>query len=274
MKRYLSPEKIERVSKDFSFLVKRIRKSYGELDLRIRDGYFNLYFKGNSLAKVTVKGDGYKVSIHRKFATDDVYRGDSRFEEDWVLRDKYKEFQLSPKLLRSFFQKKYIDKLCRNIARVNYSEEITFEQMLITDNLERADFLIIDRQVKEPASHGKTVDLLALRNHSGNKFNFLVVEVKLGKNPELRHDVVSQLNNYLEHIRSHFQEWKTSYEETYRQMKRLGLFDLPTHEEIEILSGVTGLIAVGWYSGIAQQQIEELKPHLGDIEVKLFTNDF
>lgn len=146
--------------------------------------------------------------------------------------------------------------------------------MLVTDNLERSDFFIIDRQVTEPAFHGKTVDLLALRNYSGNKFHFNVVEVKLGKNPELSHDVVSQLNNYLEHIRAHFQEWKTSYEITYRQMKRLGLFDFPVHDEIEILPGVTGLIAVGWYSGIAQQQIEELKPRLGDIEVKLFTNDF
>jgi hypothetical protein len=57
-------------------------------------------------------------------------------------------------------------------------------------------------------------------------------------------------------------------------MKRLGLFDFPAHDEIEILPGVNGLIAVGWYSGIAQQQIEELKPRLGDIKVKLFTNDF
>ena len=92
MKRYLSTDKIDRVSKDFSFLVKRIRNSYGELDLRIRDGYFNLYFKGNSLAKVTVKKDGYKVSIHEKFATDDVFRGDSRFEAEGLLRGKYKEF--------------------------------------------------------------------------------------------------------------------------------------------------------------------------------------
>ncbi len=273
MKRYLSPDKIDRVLKDFSFLVKRIRNSYGELDLRIRDGYFNLYFKGNSLAKVTVKRDGYKVSIHRKFATDDVYRGDSRFEAEGLLKGKYKEIHLSPESLHPFFQKKYLDKLCSNIARVNYSEEITFEQMLITDNLERSDFFIIDRQVTETAFRGKTVDLLALRNHSGNKFHFNVVEVKLGKNPELRHDVVFQLNNYLEHIRLRFQDWKTSYEKTYRQMKRLGLFDLPAHEEIEILPGVTGLIAVGWYSGIAQQQIEELKPHLGDIKVKLFTNN-
>lgn len=274
MKRYLSPDKFDQVLKDFSFLAKSIRNSYGELDLRIRDGYFNLYFKGNSLAKMTVKRDGYKVSIHRKFATDDVFRGDSRFETEGLLRGEYKEYNLSPIMLRPFFQKKYLDKLCSNIARVNYSEEITFEQMLITDNLERADFLIIDRQVTEPAFRGKKVDLLALRNYSGNKYHFNVIEVKLGKNPELSHDVVFQLNNYLEHIRAHIQEWKTSYEKTYWQMKRLGLFDLPAHEEIEILPGVTGLIAVGWYSGVAQQQIEELKPRLGDIEVKLFTNAF
>jgi len=47
------------------------------------------------------------------------------------------------------FQKKYLDKLFSNIKEVNYSEEITFEQMLITDNSDRSDLIIIDRQVTE-----------------------------------------------------------------------------------------------------------------------------
>ena len=54
MKRYLSQQTYERVSRDFGFLFKAIRKSHGELDFRLRDGYFNLYYKGNSLAKVNI----------------------------------------------------------------------------------------------------------------------------------------------------------------------------------------------------------------------------
>ncbi len=86
MKRYLSQGQIERVSKDFRFLVKKSRKSFGELDLRLRDGYFNLYYKGNSPAKVTVKRDGYVASIHKKFATEKVFRGDSRFDGKGLAR--------------------------------------------------------------------------------------------------------------------------------------------------------------------------------------------
>ena len=273
MKRYLSQGQIERVSTDFEFLVKKIRNSYGELDLRLRDGYFNLYYKGNSLAKVTAKKNEYVASIHRKFATEKVFRGDRRFEGKGLPRGNYLEFHLPSTLLHPFFQQKYLDRLCRNITRVNFSEEITFEQMLITDNLDREDFIIIDRQVTERAFGGKKMDLLALRKQSGNKFQFNVIEVKLGKNPELRYEVANQLNGYLEHIRSRFQVWKDGYEETYRQMKHLGLFEFPAHEQIEILPGIKGLIVVGWYSGIARKSIEELEPHLGDIEVMLCEND-
>ena len=270
MKRYLSQGQIERVSKDFGFLVEKIRKSYGELDLRLRDGYFNLYYKGNSLAKVTVKKDEYVASIHKKFSTDKVFRGDKRFESLGEQSGNYIAFLLAPDEVHPFFQKKHLDRLCSNIARVGYSEEITFEQMLITDNLDREDFLIIDRQVTETALRRKRMDLLALRKIVDNRFRFIVIEVKLGNNPELRYDVADQLKGYFEHIESHFEEWKASYEETYRQMKRLGLFDLPRHDEIEILPGTQGLVVVGGYSGIAKKSIEELRSRVGDIEVKLF----
>ena len=80
MKRYLDQQAFERISHDFLFLFKAIRKSCGELDFRLRIGYFNIYYKGNSLAKVTIRKDEYLVSIHRKFATDKVFRGDDRFK--------------------------------------------------------------------------------------------------------------------------------------------------------------------------------------------------
>ena len=39
-----------------------------DLDLQIRDGYINIYFKGNSLLKLTEKHpDLYAVDIHEKF---------------------------------------------------------------------------------------------------------------------------------------------------------------------------------------------------------------
>lgn len=38
-----------------------------DLDMFIRDGYINIYYKGNSLLKLTEKGDAYAVDIHPKF---------------------------------------------------------------------------------------------------------------------------------------------------------------------------------------------------------------
>ena len=46
----------------------RVNDTHGELDFRLRDNYFNLYYKGNSMAKVTVMGSGYRVAVHRKFS--------------------------------------------------------------------------------------------------------------------------------------------------------------------------------------------------------------
>jgi hypothetical protein len=38
-----------------------------DLDLHIRDGYLNIYYKGNSLLKLTEVGGYDKVDIHEKF---------------------------------------------------------------------------------------------------------------------------------------------------------------------------------------------------------------
>jgi hypothetical protein len=268
MKRYLDKQAFKRVSRDFLFLFEAIKKSRGELDFRLRDGYFNIYYKGNSLAKVTIRKDSYKASIHYKFATEEVFKRDDRFNRLGERHDDYIEFRLIPKLLHPFFQKEYMDRLCSNIAKVNYSEEIAFEHMLITDNMERDDFFIIDRQVTERAMERRKLDLLALKQKQDNRFYFFVMELKLGNNPELRKEVGDQLLVYINHIKAHFPDWKASYEITYRQLKGLGLFDRPEHDEIEIVKGTEGMVVVGGYSGIAAESIRELRNEFPNLEIK------
>ena len=95
-------------------------------------------------------------------------------------RGDYLEFHLPSNMLHSFFQRKYLDRIGSNIASANYSEEITFEQMLITDNLNWQDFLIVDRQVTETALRRQRMDLLALRRVDQDRFQLLVIEVNLG----------------------------------------------------------------------------------------------
>lgn len=272
MKRYLDDEKFQRFLKDFNFLFKIVKNSQGEFDLRLRDNYFNLYYKGNSLAKVNIRKGVYKISIHKKFATDDVFAADERFYRKGKKSRDYLIFSVNPDLLHPFFQKKHLDRFCSNVKEVNYGEEIAFEQKLITDNLEREEIFIIDRQVTETSLKRKRMDLLALEQMQGNEYRFLAIEVKLGNNRELRKDVGVQLQGYVNHINSHFDDWKLCYKKNYKQIKQTRIFDKPSFESIEIINDTKGLVAVGGYSGIGKKSIEELEHSYPDINVKQFPN--
>ncbi len=270
MKRYFNNKNFKRLCEDFEFLVNKIKNYKGELDLRLRDNYFNLYYKGNSLAKVTPRSNDYEISIHKRFSKE-IFKKDGRFMIKDNDKSKYCFIYAENNALPQLFQKKYLDKLFSNIKEVNYNEEITFEQMLITDNSDRSDLIIIDRQVTETGMDGK-LDLLALRQNKDNHFYFEVVEVKLGNNKELARDVGKQLSRYICHIESNIKDWIYSYKEMYRQMKILKLFEKLPWEEIEIDEPVKGIIIVGGYSGIAKESIRKLKKHYPRLVINLIEN--
>ena len=270
MKRYFNDKNFKRVSEDFKFLVDKIRNYKGEVDIRLRDNYFNLYYKGNSLAKITPRVNNYEISIHKRFSKD-IFRKNTHFNIKDNDKSKYCFIYAKSNALPHLFKNQYLDKLFSNIKEVNYSEEITFEQMLITDNLDRRDFIIIDRQVTETGMAGK-LDLLALRQKRDNHYYFEVVEVKLGNNKELAFDVGQQLNKYITHIESNIKDWVSSYEETYRQMKALKLFEKIPWNEIKIEKVVKGIVVVGGYSGIAKASLQNLKKHYPKLNIKVFKN--
>ena len=196
--RFLNPTNFKRMKDDFKFLLKMIKdKDFrGELDLALRDNYFNLYYKGNSLAKVEFnKGNSYKIKINEKFFSKTDAAQDKRFFKTKKRKGAYFEIGLDNKLLHPFFQKKYINQFFSNIREVNNGEEITLEQAIIADNLDRKDIIIIDRQI-EDKGFKKRMDLLALYQveNSKNEYNFCVIEIKLGNNPELKNKVANQLN--------------------------------------------------------------------------------
>ena len=189
IKRVLSDDFLASFMRDFRNLIKIVNASMGELDLSIRENYFNLYYKGNSLGKISpLSAGGYKVRIHEKFFNGT--RADA--PEFFVSRKQegaYVEVTLNAEEHpRRFMQKRHIDQFCGRIKQVNYGEEIVFEQALITDNLGRQDLIIIDRQVTDSALYRRRMDLLALRQlePESNQYGFLVIEVKLGNNPELK----------------------------------------------------------------------------------------
>ena len=166
--------------------------------------------------------------------------------------------------------KKYLKGICQNINKVSSSGELMFEQMLITDNLNREDVFFIDRQITETSLNKKRMDLLALKRTSNNKYHFLLIEVKLGNNQELREDVGVQLNQYLKHINNNFDAWKQCYEKNYQQVKETNIFKKPDFKKIEIVNKTKGEVAVCGYSGVGKEYLENLKRTYPKIKVKQF----
>jgi len=265
--RYLSDTTYEAVRDDFVFLIDKIKESGFEYGLQIRDDYLNLYYKGNSIGKISYKAGQkvYEIKIHRKFVDDSIVK---RFSPA-IVKD-YAVFILPGKKLHPLFSSKNLASMGQRVKAVQFQEEIVFEQMLLTDNAGREDLIVIDRQVVD-RDHDTKMDLLGLKQTEPGKYQFCVIEVKLGNNPELREDVFQQLKGYVERITRNFPQYKKSYELNFIQKQGLGL--MPSGLKIEIVEGVLGIVVVGGYSGLAEKSIAELKAKHPDIKVLHIKNE-
>lgn len=270
IKRYLNAKNLTRTRQDFGFLIKMVQQSEGEFDFAIRQDYFNLYYKGNSMVKVSFPDEtNCQISIHHKFFDGTLAEKKKKYHS--ITRNKdYYLIDLLKNEIHPFLQKRHLDEFASRIKSVNYGEEIGFEQALITDNLGRSDFFFIDRQVTDSGLARKRMDLLALKKIAANQYQFVIVEVKLGNNPELNSKVALQLDNYISHIRKHFPSYKECYERQYRQKSELGLLNSSFATQIEIIEPVVGWIVVGGYSGIAKKRITQLESQHPDLIVKHF----
>lgn len=266
--RYFSENNFKRLQIDFAFLFPIIRSFKGELDFSMRKDYFNLYFRGNSAAKVSfLKNGKYRYEINKKFFPSNI-ENDDRFIHTHSNHNEI--IVTSSKLLHPLLQKRNLDETYSKIKKENYSEEVIFEQMLMTDNASRCDLILIDRQVTDSDFKRKKIDLLTLKQKQGNKFQFMVLEIKMGNNPELKEDVAHQLNIYQTHITNHFEEYKFCYEKNFSQKKILGLMENPPMDEIEIVKDVEGMIVVGGYSGPAKEKIQILVENHPEIIIQSF----
>ncbi len=258
IQRYFDPQTFSAIKQDFKFLPAVLEKYFGEIEFSIRDNYFNLYFKGNSLSKVKYLGNNtYEVSINKKFFEKSRLNKDPRFT--FIDKKDYQVCKVGSKLLHPLFQKSNIDSLCSQIRDVNNGEEIGFEQAIITDNLNNPVFFIIDRQITDSELKRKRIDLLALKQIQDDNYKFVVIEVKLGKNSELEYDVYNQLYQYVNHIKAHILEYRDCYEVYYRQKKELGLISLPYNSISIDDQDVEGRVVVGGYSNLADKYIACLK---------------
>jgi hypothetical protein len=273
--RSIGDDRFQSMVADTAFLVDRIRRERGELDLRLRDNYFNLYYKGNSMAKVAVlpPGRGYEISVHRKFTGAADEGLDPNSLPDYV------KTVATPTELRSALSKTVLDQIARRIKRINWGEEVTFEQMLITDNPPTPEFMIIDRQITGGALGRSRLDLLALRRvgKGDAEYQLVILEVKLGNNRELEGDVLTQqLRGYIGKLTDDFAGFSRCYEKTYRQMRVMGLMRKEMPSEIRIVGPVEGVIVVGGYSGMTNDALRKLReikrsaPHPADAHISLW----
>jgi hypothetical protein len=272
--RCLRGDELERLRKDLAFLVTKVRDSRGELFLALRRnysacvGYVSVYSRGNSLARVTLNKSGtYTVDVAKEFfgdSDDDRERRLRRFVPDACRRTKrLRSWTVDAKQLHSLLQSANVNTLIAGVKRRNHQEELSFEQALIADNLGREDLIFVDRQVDEPDSKDGELDLLALQRVRGDQYRLLPMEVKLGNNPELSGDVGDQLERYVRRIETRFEAYKQCYEAVYEQLRSLGLIEAGPNR-VEIVPGVTGVVVVGGYNGIAEKSLKQLhKKHPG-----------
>jgi len=157
----------------------------------------------------------------------------------------------------------------KKVKDIGYEEEIAFEQMLITDNIGRPDLIIIDRQVQEKGIRTR-MDLLTLKQKGNSDYQFCVIEVKLGNNPELVGKVATQLEGYVKRLEDKFDIYKKTYELNFKQKQELGLFDKSLN--INIVPDILGVVVVGGYSMIAEKRITDLRAKSPDIQIIQFKN--
>ncbi|MBA3018960.1 MAG: hypothetical protein L6263_00535 [Desulfobacteraceae bacterium] len=267
IKRYIPDEEaFEAIKSDFGFLVKRIKISGFEYDLQIRDGYFNLYYKGNSIGKILYKKpiEQYEVSIHSTFVHDRIKK---RFNP--VSLNNYLIFKIPRKQLHPLFSSQNLNSMASKVKKNNFQEEIIYEQMLMTDNVNRDDLIIIDRQVMDKVSKTK-MDLLTLKRKENSNYQFCVVEVKLGNNPELEGEVIKQLKGYVKMIEDNFNDYRECYEKNFKQKRKLGTLAGP--DSINIVPDVSGVVVVMGYSELANKSIDKLGKKDESIKVIQFKN--
>ena len=127
-------ERWTKTKKDLGRLVELINASRGEYSLQLRKNYFNIYYQGNSLAKVVPhKAGTYSVEINEKFVEGSVLTKLQRYSQNARRSGKCVRFTVHPDNLHRFFQRSNVDSLSCKIRGVHYGEEIIFEQALITD---------------------------------------------------------------------------------------------------------------------------------------------
>jgi hypothetical protein len=184
-----------------------------DLNLEIRGSYINIYYKGNSLLKLTETGSScYKAEIHKKFLEGINLSLD--FVEESV-----------PQFVNS------IPLLKHNIVKYGKrSLEIEYEQLIIrANNFEprsNTEYFIVDRQYAIDDGRFDLTGIYWERSHRRRhqEVPVCLMEIKFALNTDIN-IVHNQLARYYESIKPHATEIADEMERVFRQKIELGLYN-------------------------------------------------
>lgn len=183
-----------------------------DLDLQIRDGYINIYYKGNSLLKLTEKSpELYAVDIHEKFL-DDIEVGPFTAETS----------------VEAFVSK--IPAIKENIiVHGRSSLEIEYEQLIIRANNQEprnnTEYFIVDRQHTEKGQRFDLTGIFWSRNgrNRNRKASPALIEVKFALNSDIK-DIASQVEGYYTSVAEKIDAFTSEIKNLLVQKIDLGLF--------------------------------------------------
>ena len=184
-----------------------------DLDLEIRSGYLNIYYKGNSLLKLAeARGDRYRVTIHPKFLS------------GLALPAELNDAQSTEALVAA------IPMLKQNIiVHGRSSLEIEYEQMIIrANNFEprnNSEYFIIDRQYTVGAGRFDLTGIYWDRSHRRRNqvVDLCLFEVKFALNQDIS-EVDQQLARYHEAVVANAAQYAQECQSILRQKLALGLY--------------------------------------------------
>ncbi len=185
-----------------------------DLDFHIRNNYVNIYYKGNSLLKLSeASGRRFKVDIHPKFT--------AGLDIPDVILDQ----QTATAFVAN------IPYIKSNIIRHGASSlEIEYEQLIVRANNRESrnlsEYFIIDRQYARPAGRfdltGIFWDRSGRRRHQ--KVPLCLMEVKFALNSDIR-NIHEQLSTYYDALEEDAEAIAEEHQIMFRQKLELGLFD-------------------------------------------------
>lgn len=187
-----------------------------DLDLQIRDNYLNIYFKGNSLLKLTESTAArYEVCINDKFEPEPKLL---------ALKDK--------NTTEKFIEK--IPRLKENIIKHGKNSlEVEYEQLIIrANNLEsksNSEYFIIDRQYVTEDETPNRFDLTGFYwrrqgRRRGDQVPLCLMEVKFALNPDIE-NVHIQISRYYNFLRNNIKPFAAETQNVFLQKLDLGLIN-------------------------------------------------